>query len=196
MTAKVARGGVNSAVPRSGVVTRWGRVLPEFQVIRESERQYRDHGWPDAAKGMAAVTTIMWVRTVLFTRAETTLRPFGLTFARYNVLMLLFFSRRGALPLSKVGERLLINPASVSNVVSRLEADGLVQRSPNPVDGRGVLAILTKEGRRLAERATEAVNTELYSRIAVPEHLVDEMVELLRSLVTDTDTYPLAVDQA
>ena len=67
----------------------------------------------------------------------------GLTFARYEVLMLLSFSRQGALPLGKIGERLQVNAASVTNAVDRLEADGLVTRRSNPDDGRGRLARLT-----------------------------------------------------
>ena len=108
---------------------------------------------------MAVVTSIMRVQQMLAAHVEHILRPLGLTFARYEVLMLLTFSRRGALPLGKIGERLQVHPASVTNAVDRLEDDGLVRRSPNPSDGRGVLAAIspggaTKSGRshRAAER--------------------------------------------
>ncbi len=62
--------------------------------------------------------------------------------------MLLFFSRRGELPVGLVGERLQVHPASVTNAVDRLESDGLVERRRNPSDGRSVLAAITVEGRR------------------------------------------------
>ena len=60
------------------------------------------------------------------------LRPFGLTFARYEVLMLLSFSTKGSLPLGKIGERLQVNAASVTNAVDRLEAQGLVVATAQP----------------------------------------------------------------
>ena len=56
------------------------------------------------------------------------------------------------LPLGKVGDRLQVHPASVTNTVNRLEADGYVRREPHPTDRRATLAVLTAEGRRRAER--------------------------------------------
>jgi len=58
---------------------------------------------------------------MFLSRADAELRPFGLTFARFEVLMLLSFSTTGSLPLGKIGERLQVNPASVTNAVDRLE---------------------------------------------------------------------------
>ena len=62
--------------------------------------------------------------------------------------MLLHFSRTGELPLSIIGERLMVHPTSVTNTVDRLVAQGFVERRRNPRDGRGVLARLTDAGRR------------------------------------------------
>ena len=121
-----------------------------FDPIAEAERQWGAHGWPDQASGMAVVTSIMRLQQIFLARADAVLRPLGLTFARYEVLMLLSFSRHGALPLGKIGERLQVNAASVTNAVDRLEADGLVARRSNPDDGRGTLAGLTAAGRRRA----------------------------------------------
>src|ERR1700744_2657127 len=98
---------------------------------------------------MAVVTSVMRLQQIFLARADAVLRPFGLTFARYEVLMLLSFSRRGVLPLGKIGERLQVNAASVTNAVNRLETEGLVARQSNPDDGRGTLARLTPTGRRL-----------------------------------------------
>lgn len=89
---------------------------------------------------MAVVTSIMRLQQVFLARADAVLRPFGLTFARYEVLMLLSFSRQDALPLGKIGERLQVNAASVTNAVDRLEAEGLVVRQSDPDDGRITLA--------------------------------------------------------
>ena len=71
--------------------------------IAEARRQWQDHGWVEAADGMAAVTSVFRAQQIYLARIDAVLRPLGLTFARYEVLMLLLFSRAGALPLNKVG---------------------------------------------------------------------------------------------
>lgn len=74
---------------------------------------------------MAIVTSVMRVQQIFAGEVEAVLKPIGLTFARYEVLMLLDFSRSGQLPLGKIGERLQVHPASVTNAVDRLESDGV-----------------------------------------------------------------------
>jgi DNA-binding MarR family transcriptional regulator len=126
------------------------------------------HGWAESADGMALVTSIMRVHQVFLARVESILRPFGLTFARYEVLRLLAFSRRGVMPVGKIGQRLQVHPASVTNAVQRLETDELVVRSANPDDGRGVLAEITPAGRRLVDECTDRLNAEVFSIVPVP----------------------------
>ncbi len=152
-----------------------------FDPIEEARRNWEAHGWPSAAPGMALVTSVMRVQQILLARVETTLRPFGLTFARYELLMLLLFARAGRLPLGKIGERLQVHPASVTNVTDRLEADGLVRRVANPRDGRGTLAAITPKGRRLAKRATAAVNAEVFAGLRPgADELVSQLAHLRR----------------
>jgi DNA-binding MarR family transcriptional regulator len=116
---------------------------------------------------MATVTSIMRLQQVFLSRADAQLRPLGLTFARYEVLMLLSFSNKGSLPLGKISERLQVNAASVTSAVDRLEAQGLVARRPNPRDGRGTLAAITAHGRRLAAKATVAMNKGVFSDLGL-----------------------------
>ena len=126
------------------------------------------HGWEEAAGGMALVTSVMRVQQVILARIEAILRPFGLTFSRYEVLRLLAFTRRGVMPVGKIGERLQVHPASVTNAVQRLEADGLVRRTDNPNDGRSVLAEITDSGRRLVEECTDRLNAEVFAAVPIP----------------------------
>jgi DNA-binding MarR family transcriptional regulator len=104
---------------------------------------------------MAAATSIMRAQQVVLAAVDEALRPFGLTFARYEGLVLLTFSRRGSLPLGKMGDRLMIHPTSVTNIIDRLVAAALVERRRNPADGRGVLATLTDHGRDVVRKATK-----------------------------------------
>jgi DNA-binding MarR family transcriptional regulator len=111
---------------------------------------------------MAAVTSVMRVQAIYQARVDAALKPFGLTFARYELLQLLSFTKTGALPLGKLGTRLQVHPASVTNAVDRLETDGLVRRRQHPDDKRSTLAEITPAGRRLVERATMALNREVF----------------------------------
>jgi DNA-binding MarR family transcriptional regulator len=138
-----------------------------FDPIDEARRQWELHGWAAEAPAMALVTSVMRLQQIFLARADTALRPLGLTFARYEVLMILFFSRSGRLPLGKMSARLQVHAASVTNAVDRLVAQGLVVREPNPADGRGTLAALTHSGRRLAGRATEVMNESVFSDLGV-----------------------------
>ena len=106
------------------------------------------------ASAMRVATSVMRVQQILLARYDEVLRPYGLTFARYEALVLLRFSRTGALPLKIIGSRLMVHPTSVTNAITRLAAAGLVDRQANPQDRRGVLASITERGRVVAEAAT------------------------------------------
>ena len=105
---------------------------------------------------MRAVTSLMRVHQLLLTELDELLRPLGLTFARYEVLVLLSFSRRGALH-GQDRERLQVHATSVTPLVKRLEAADLIRRTPHPEDGRAVLASITSKGRLVMEKATDAI---------------------------------------
>jgi DNA-binding MarR family transcriptional regulator len=131
---------------------------------------------------MAAVTSVMRAEQILLAAVSKALAPLGLTFARYEVLALLSFTREGRLPLGKMGARLQVHPASVTNAVDRLEGQGLVRRVPHPSDGRTVLAELTPEGRTLAARATAVLNAEVFERLPLAPSELETLVEVLRGL--------------
>ena len=153
-----------------------------FDPIREARRQWESHGWKDAAPGMAAVTSIIRAHQIYLARVDAALRPFALTFSRYELLMVLLFSRRGSLPLNKLGARLQVHPTSITNAVDRLEEQGLLRRVPHPTDGRATLAEITPDGRDVAERATDAVNSLVFEAPGLAEGEIRELVEILGRL--------------
>jgi DNA-binding MarR family transcriptional regulator len=123
-----------------------------FDPIDEAARQWGMR-W-EAVPAMHAVTSLMRVQQLVLGRLDALLKPHGLTFARYEALVLLCFSSRGSLPLGKMGERLQVHPTSITSIVQRLEVDGLILRRRHPDDGRAVLAEITDRGRSLIEAAT------------------------------------------
>src|SRR3954449_10620515 len=131
---------------------RGGRRKLPFDPIDEAARQWGLR-W-DAVDQMHAVTSLMRVQQLVLGELDELLRPHGLTFARYEALVLLTFARRGSLPLGKMGDRLQVHPTSVTSIVDRLEAAGHVSRPPHPTDGRTVLAEITESGRSVVAAAT------------------------------------------
>jgi DNA-binding MarR family transcriptional regulator len=109
------------------------------------------------ASSMRVATSIMRVQQLLLAEFDRVLKPHGITFARYEVLRLLSFSREGRLALSVIGERLMVHPTSVTNAIDRLVAGGLVDRTPDVQDRRRVFASLTPEGKRVLKRATRSL---------------------------------------
>lgn len=150
--------------------------------IEMARQQWVDHGWGAAAEGMAAITSLMRAHQIALARVETALKPLGVTFARYEVLMLLYFSRRGSLPMKVIGSRLQVHPTSVTNAVDRLEDAGLVTRSTHPDDRRAILVALTPSGRRLAEEATAVLNAEVFSQPDLSAHDLAQLVDVLTRL--------------
>ncbi len=109
------------------------------------------------ASSMRVATSIMRVQQVLIAELDGVLKPLDLTFARYEVLRLVSFSREGRLPLSMIGQRLMVHPTSVTNAIDRLTDSGFVERIPDDEDRRRVYASLTTEGKRVLRRATKAL---------------------------------------
>jgi DNA-binding MarR family transcriptional regulator len=151
-----------------------------FDPIERAAEIWRDRFGP--ADAMAAVTSIMRAQQILLAGLDGLLRPHGLTFARYEALVLLAFSRRGALPLRVIGERLMVHPTSVTNTVDRLERDGLVRRRPNPRDGRGTLAEITGSGREVMTRSTADLMAARFGMAGYDPLELGEIFTLLRGL--------------
>src|SRR5579862_3769496 len=132
-------------------------------LIGEARRQWIAHWGGDAVPAMVAVTSIMRVHQILLARLNRLLSPWGLTFARYEALMLLYYSRRGSLPLGRIGSRLQVHPTSVNNTIDGLERLGMVAREAHASDRRMTLAAITEHGREVARAATATLNAERFA---------------------------------
>ena len=131
---------------------------------------------------MRLATSIMRVQQLLLAEFDRVLRPYGITFARYEVLVLLSFSHAGELSLSKIGERLMVHPTSVTNAIDRLVDAGLVSRTADGVDRRRVLASLTAEGERVLKDATKALTDIDFGLASLGEADREHAYQLLRSV--------------
>jgi DNA-binding MarR family transcriptional regulator len=122
--------------------------------VAEAVKQWRAHRL-GALTHMETVTQLHRLHRVLVSRAEQELRPFKVTLAQYDTLVLLYFTRRGALPLGQMGRRLFVHPTTVTNTVDQLERKALVIRERPTSDRRQVLAALTPSGREVAREASK-----------------------------------------
>ncbi len=157
--------------------------------LAEAKRQWIAHGWADAADGMALVTSVMRAQQLLLARVDAALKPFALSFARFEVLRLLAFSREGRLPLSSVVARLQVHPTTVTSTADRLVRDGLIVREPHPHDGRAALLALTASGRDLVERATTALNADVFAAPGVGSDDAAELVAIVARLRKDAGDF-------
>jgi DNA-binding MarR family transcriptional regulator len=157
--------------------------------IAEAHRHWREHGWSTAADGMALVTSVMRTQQIMLSRVEAALKPFELTFARYEMLRLLSFARDGSLPMAAASARLQVHPTSVTSIVDRLERDGLVRRAAHPTDGRATLIEITPAGRTDVERATVALNANCFDDIRIAPEDSAELIRILAAFRRDAGDF-------
>jgi DNA-binding MarR family transcriptional regulator len=162
-------------------------ALP-FDPIAEARRQWDAHGWGEP-EAMVAATAITRAHQIVLSRINEALQPFGLTFARYEALVLLHFSRQGSLPLGKMGKRLMVHPTSVTNVIDALERDGLVRRVPHNQDRRTVLAEITDAGRSTMLRATTALEAIAFGVSVIQGRDLDTIDRILKDLRRDAGDF-------
>ena len=114
------------------------------------------------------------------------LKDLGLTYPQYLVMLVLW--EQGELPVKKLGEHLRLDSGTLSPLVKRLEAAGLVRRERSAHDERSVRVLLTEEGAALRERAVE-----------VPRRIMSATgfrLEEITELRTRLDRLTTALDEA
>src|SRR5262245_9248874 len=75
----------------------------------------------------------------------------GLTYPQYLVMLVLW--ERDGIPLKDIGERLFLDSGTLTPLLKRLEAAGLIKRTRSSEDERQVLMALTAQGQALKEKA-------------------------------------------
>lgn len=129
---------------------------------------------------LAAVASIVRTGQILAARVNDALAPFELTMARYEALMLLFLSRRGVLPLAKLGGRLQAHPTGAADLVEALERRGYATRAPDPHEPRTTLVTITERGRQVAAEATALLNRQQFGTAPLREQELVALTEILR----------------
>ena len=132
----------------------------------------------------------MWIRLLRVTRAtESELREFlrvkhATTLPRFDVMAALYRRREGV-TMSELSRMLLVSNGNATAVVDRLEADGLVLRSPSETDRRTVYVALTSEGFLQFERLAAEHEAEVGKRFGnLSDADLDQLTEILKRMGT------------
>jgi DNA-binding MarR family transcriptional regulator len=123
--------------------------------VEEASRHWADR-YPDA-QGFSSLVSLIRAYSVAVRSIEVVLRPLGLNLSRYEVLLLLSFTRAGRLPTMRLRDLLMVHGSSVTYLVDKLEEAGLVERQADAGDGRVLLVCVTDAGRVLVDDASRAL---------------------------------------
>jgi DNA-binding MarR family transcriptional regulator len=144
---------------------------------------------------MAVFTAILRSQQLLSDEVNRVMRRHDLTFARYEVLTWLATDPESSLTLSWISKTLRIPPATVTNIIDKLEADRLIRRVPHPTDARTTLAVITPRGRRTAQAATDDLNATVYEQIGLSEPQREQLIELLADLRASANEFDVERSQ-
>ncbi len=153
----------------------------EEAALRWAER------YPNGA-GFHALTSLVRGYGAVVREIEALLRPSGLSLSRFEVLLLLSFSRAGALPIMKIRDLLMVHGSSVTYLVDRLQEAGWVAREDDPDDRRVSLVRLTDAGREAVEAAAARMAEAGFGPLAaLDEESLGELADLLGRLRRERD---------
>lgn len=113
------------------------------------------------------------------------LAPLGLTYAQYLVMIALWESE--PLALKELSERLSLDSGTLSPLLKRLEAAGLIDRKRNKKDERGVTISLTAAGQALREKAP-AVMDAVSCVFPVKGEALVQLQQTLRTITREMDS--------
>ena len=153
-----------------------------FDVVEASRRVWLERWNDQAASGMAVFTAILRSHQLLSNEIDAVMRRHDLTFARYEVLTWLATDPESSQTLSWISKTLRIPPATVTNLIDRLQDGELVRRVQHPHDARTTLAVITALGKRVADAATQELNATVYERIGLTDRQRDKLIGLLAEL--------------
>jgi DNA-binding MarR family transcriptional regulator len=164
---------------------------PVDEATRHWGQRYED------APRFRALTSLVRTYGTAVRAIEALLRPLGLTFSRFEILLVLSFARSGALPIMRLRDVLMVHGSSVTYLVDRLEAAGLVARASQPADRRVSLVKITDAGRDCVERASRLLADRGFGPFAaLDEDRLEDLSDLLGALRANGVPEPAAQEAA
>jgi DNA-binding MarR family transcriptional regulator len=132
---------------------------------------------------------VLHAASALESQVDSKLAAVGLSLPKLAALHALV-SAGNALPLGQLAGRLACVKSNVTQLIDRLEADGLVSRAHDPGDRRSTIAAITEAGRRAYEegiRIQRDTETELFGALTAEESAqLTHLIEKLRARARPT----------
>jgi DNA-binding MarR family transcriptional regulator len=125
--------------------------------VSRARQHWRKQQFGEDEGGFLAMTSVLRVHRMMSTAIEQELKPHDIKLNDYMLLMTLAMSDNGTRPIARLAASLLVHPTTATLAVDRLEARGLLARTPHPSDRRATLVTITETGRDLLSRATKAI---------------------------------------
>jgi DNA-binding MarR family transcriptional regulator len=156
------------------------RIGDGANMTREVGEEVAAAGWKRNEEGYAAWLDVFQANTLVVRALEKSMKQeLGLPLAGYEVLVRLTEVPEGErLRMQELARRVLLSKSGLSQLFTRLERRGLVERRGDPENLRVTYAILTAEGREALERARPAFRREIEGRFA--GHLNEEEIRTIR----------------
>lgn len=143
------------------IVAQWQRQRPELPT-----------------EAMAICGRLFRASRALGDAMEATYREFGIGRAEFDVLASLRRTDQPSLAPTSLANSMMLSTGGMTGRLDRLERAGLVTRSPEPTDRRGLQITLTAEGRKLIDEAVVA-------GVAVQERLLGGLTDSQREILSD-----------
>jgi DNA-binding MarR family transcriptional regulator len=164
---------------------------PVDEATRHWAQRYED------APRFRALTSLVRTYGAAVRAIEALLRPLGLTFSRFEILLVLSFARSGALPIMRLRDVLMVHGSSVTYLVDRLGAAGLIARASQPADRRVSLVQITDAGRERVEQASRLLAERGFGPFAALDRdRLEDLSDLLAELRANGAPEPAAATAA
>ena len=164
--------------------------------MREVGENAASAGWRRGEEGYAAWLDVFQANTLVVRALEKSIRQeLGLPLAGYEVLVRLAELPEGErVRMQELARRVLLSKSGLSQLFTRLERRGLVERRGDPENLRVTYAAITAEGREALARARPAFREEIEERFA--GHLDEEEIRTvrraMRKVIRASDEEPLS----
>jgi DNA-binding MarR family transcriptional regulator len=132
----------------------FGATTHRDDPLRRARNYWRgDHLGIDE-EGFIAMTSVLRIHRMMTLAIEQEFKSHDIKLNDYMLLMTLELSENGSRPIARLANSLMIHPTTATLATDRLEARGLLARTPHPSDRRTTLVSITDAGRDLVQRAS------------------------------------------
>lgn len=150
----------------------------------EDPLEWVEHYWRKQKLGdpasFVAMGSMFRMHQLMTQEIERVLKPFELTRTSYLALATIQLSDRGVRLLSHIATYMLVHPTTITLIIDKLAAQGLVERVPHPTDRRATYAKITPAGTALMKKASAALETVDFGMPGMRGERAEALIELLQ----------------